>query len=175
MVKRYSDDFGEVLDSCVFHRTIITCKDHKQFCLKSAKMLGNTSGYWSATGYSFRICKGQSTSCRGTKGVKTSPHSFLNATKMPPLSFFFFFKRAKKKKNHHIWGNTFSKSHLNLLTKELLLNCPLSTYHLLIYLNFCFQSTFLQIQNHKIRSILNSTILLLVSDVKYKGLLLGQV
>lgn len=120
MVKTCPDGFGEILESCIFHRTIITWRDHKQFCLKSAKRLGNTSGYSSATGYSFRICKGQSRSCKSMKGVKTSSHSSLNAREMPSL-FFFFLLKISPKNHYQRWGNTFSKSAFNLLTEELLL------------------------------------------------------
>lgn len=142
MVKKCPYGFGEVLESCIFHRTI------------------NTSGYSSATGYSFRICKAQSRSCRTMKGVKTSPHSSLNAKEMPPF-FFFCLLKILQKTHYHIWGNTFSKSPFNLLTEELLLHCHLPAHLALITClstwTIVFKVLFLQM--HKITKLDPSLIL----------------
>lgn len=159
MFKTCPDGFGEILESCIFHRTIITWRDHKQFCLKSAKRLGNTSGYSSATGYSFRICKGQSRSCKSMKGVK--PHHTHPSMQGRCHPFFFFFVKNLTKKTlsemrKHFLKICFQPVDWRTATARPS-TCPLSTYRLLIYLNFCFQSAFLQM--HKITKLDPSLIL----------------
>ena len=101
----------------VFSTEVITCRDHEQYCLKSAKRLRNTSGYSPATGYSFRICKGQQRSCRSMKGVRASSHSPVKAKETPPPPFFCC---LKKPPNFIRYEETLSQ---NLLSTCSLKNC----------------------------------------------------